>query len=114
MEEWKNGRKGMVEKVRKETRFRRSLFPSVGGYPLVLERGCANEGASLKVHYSMRSSEAHPPPICFLAGVSVFHISTTSFISAEYQLTDARQSDAMLSLSSKVQRVIVVTQSNSL
>ena len=40
---------GMVEKVKKETRFRRSLFPSVGGYPLVLERGNPNEGASLKL-----------------------------------------------------------------
>lgn len=40
----------MVEKVKKETRFRRSLFPSVGGgYPLVLERGNPNEGASLKL-----------------------------------------------------------------
>lgn len=52
------------------------MIPSVGGYPLVLERGWLNEGASIKLlGAKIRSS---PTTTFFLAGVSVFHISTTS------------------------------------
>lgn len=82
----------MVEKVKKETRFRRSLFPSVGGYPLVLERGCPNEGASLQLFPAKpRSSPTTKLLLGWRLSVSHKHNFLHLRQGLKCQLTDARQ-----------------------
>ncbi len=78
-EQRRKGRKGLVEKVKKETTFRRSELVVVDARSVVVERGCQIQGASFHSNAKLRGS---PPPIHFPSAVSAFHITIILFISA--------------------------------